>query len=172
MWHAGDWRWASSGSRGCSPPKLRGIWGVRKLCHFFAGQLNSGHAGDLGAWVIGDGPAVAAKATAPQNFGEPGECRSVAGFFADMLNSDKNACFSQTSWHFLSLILSFLKTSASLMHMTTATAQAPLARTMTILAMGASTLLLLLSSLDSMEREPPRNLVAMARGAATRKSTP
>lgn len=64
---------------------------------FFAGQLNSGHAGDLGAWVIGDGPAVAAKATAPQNFGEPGECRSVAGFFADMLNSDKNACFSQTS---------------------------------------------------------------------------
>ncbi len=35
----------------------------------------------------GDGPAVAAKATAPQNLGEPGECGSAVDFFSSCLIS-------------------------------------------------------------------------------------
>jgi hypothetical protein len=40
-----------------------------------------------------------------------------------------------------------------------------------IIAVGLSSILLLLSSQDSKGREPPRNLAAMGRGAVNRKGT-
>ncbi len=39
---------------------------------------------------------MADEAPAPQNLGEPGECGSDANFFAVILNSDNNNCFSPT----------------------------------------------------------------------------
>jgi hypothetical protein len=70
------------------------------LLIFLANGSNSGCALHPlivgGHGEVGDGQAVADKATAPKIYGKPGQCGSAAGLFMDVSNSDNFNCSMPT----------------------------------------------------------------------------